>query len=97
VDGNVKRADLRSDSKEEVWVYTATTAYVYANGPCDLAFSLTGVPQPQSKENYNYSRYFSGQTGTIATRIPSGLTATVDKKAVSLIWTPLHLAFVITS
>jgi fibronectin type 3 domain-containing protein len=89
VDGNVMLADLGGDSKEEVLVYTATTAYIYANGPCDLASSIIGVQLPQNKENYNYSRYFSGQTGTIATRIPAGLAATVDKNGVVLTWTPV--------
>jgi hypothetical protein len=61
IDGNVMLANLGGDAKEDIIIYTATTANIYGNGPCDLAAAITGVQLPQSKENLNYSRYFSGQ------------------------------------
>jgi hypothetical protein len=39
-------------------------AYLYANGPCDLAAKVTGRPLPQAKRLYNYSRYTAEEMPT---------------------------------
>ncbi|WP_157240364.1 hypothetical protein [Catenuloplanes japonicus] len=58
VDGRMMRGDVCGDDRTEVVDYVmGDRAYLYANGPCDLAAKVTGRPLPQSKRLYDYSRY----------------------------------------
>lgn len=53
-------ADLCGDSRQEVVAYTDTYAHIYATGPCALDSHVTGIPQPQPKSLYNWTRYWGG-------------------------------------
>ena len=58
VDGRMMRGDICGDDRTEVVDYVmGDHAYLYANGPCDLAAKVTGRPLPQAKRLYDYSRY----------------------------------------
>ena len=69
VDGRMMRGDVCGDDRTEVVDYVmGDHAYVYANGPCDLAAKVTGRSLPQAKRLYDYSRY-------TAEEIPADLAA----------------------
>ncbi|PRX96134.1 discoidin domain-containing protein [Allonocardiopsis opalescens] len=62
VDGRLMHADLCGDDREEVVDYVmGDTAYIYTNGGCDLDSHITGEPQPQLKQRYNFTRYSAGE------------------------------------
>ncbi|MEO6097569.1 MAG: hypothetical protein ABIW76_18710 [Fibrobacteria bacterium] len=50
-------ADLCGDEKEEVVVYSASTAWIFANGGCDLAAPPRQAALPQNRRLYNWSIY----------------------------------------
>ena len=65
VDGRMMRGDICGDDRTEVLDYVmGDHAYLYANGPCDLAAKVTGRPLPQAKRLYNYSRYTAEEIPT---------------------------------
>lgn len=54
----VMHADLCGDEREEVIVYNETTAWIYANGGCDLSEPPPGQPiLPQNRRLYNWTIY----------------------------------------
>jgi outer membrane protein assembly factor BamB len=56
-------ADFCGDDKEEVVEYVqGVSVTIKSNGPCDLDAKVTGVPLPQAKRLYNYSRYTAGDS-----------------------------------
>lgn len=50
-------ADLCGDAKEEVVVYNETTAWIFANGGCDLAAAPRRGALPQNRRLYNWTIY----------------------------------------
>jgi hypothetical protein len=50
-------ADLCGDAKEEVVVYNETTAWIFANGGCDLSAPPRRAVQPQNRRLYNWTIY----------------------------------------
>lgn len=50
-------ADLCGDGREEVIVYNETTAWIFANGGCDLAVAPGRKVLPQIRRLYNWSIY----------------------------------------
>jgi len=63
MDGNACIGDFGGDSKQEIVMYSGTTANIYAISQFDYSQPAPqpGHPLPQPKEYYNYSRYGSGQ------------------------------------
>jgi outer membrane protein assembly factor BamB len=56
-------ADFCGDDKEEVVEYVqGQWLAVKSNGPCDIDAKVTGVPLPQAKRLYNYTRYTAGDS-----------------------------------
>jgi hypothetical protein len=56
-------ADFCGDDKEEVVEYVqGEWLAVKSNGPCDVDAKVTGVPLPQAKRLYNYTRYTAGDS-----------------------------------
>jgi hypothetical protein len=53
----VIHADLCGDEKEEVVVYNENTAWIYANGGCDLAAPPRRPALPQNRRLYNWTIY----------------------------------------
>lgn len=53
-------ADLCGDERQEVVAYTDTYVHVYASEHCDLNDHVVGVPKPQPKSLYNWSRNWGG-------------------------------------
>ncbi|MCL6589603.1 MAG: carbohydrate-binding protein [Firmicutes bacterium] len=83
VDGNAMIGDFCGDSKTEVLMYTSTTAYIYASASVDYNTPAPnpGNMRPQLKEDYNFSRYGSGEClssggGPVATPTPTRQAAT---------------------
>lgn len=52
-----QHADVCGDAKEEVIVYDETTAWIYANGGCDLNAPPSRPSLPQQYHLYNWSIY----------------------------------------
>jgi hypothetical protein len=52
-----QHADLCGDAREEVIVYDETTAWIYANGGCDLSAPPRTPSLPQQYHLYNWSIY----------------------------------------
>jgi hypothetical protein len=52
-----QHADLCGDAKEEVIVYDETTAWIYANGGCNLDAAPSRPSLPQQYHLYNWSIY----------------------------------------
>jgi hypothetical protein len=50
-------ADLCGDDKEEVVVYNDNTAWIFANGGCDLSAPPRKAAQPQNRRLYNWTIY----------------------------------------
>jgi hypothetical protein len=78
VDGNAMIGDFCGDGKTEVLMFTSTTAYIYASGSVDYNTPATnpGHMRAQLKEDYNFSRYGSGEClsgggGPISTPTPT--------------------------
>lgn len=56
-------ADFCGDDKEEVVEYIqGVSVTIKSNGPCDLDAKVTGIPLPQAKRLYNFTRYTAGDT-----------------------------------
>jgi hypothetical protein len=56
-------ADFCGDDKEEVIEYIqGVSVTIKSNGPCDLDAKVTGVPLPQAKRLFNYTRYTAGDS-----------------------------------
>lgn len=53
----LSHADLCGDAREEVVIYNETTAWFYANGPCDLSAPARQRSLPQNRRHYNWSVY----------------------------------------
>ena len=82
VDGRMMRGDVCGDDRTEVVDYVmGSTAYLYANGPCDLSAKVTGRPLPQVKRLYNYSRYTAEE---IPANLAAGRTPTTGGAQVNL-------------
>jgi hypothetical protein len=78
MDGNACVGDFGGDSKQEILMYSTSTANIYAVSQFnyDQPAPQPGNPLPQPKEYYNYSRYGSGdvyamQTGPVTTAAPT--------------------------
>jgi hypothetical protein len=76
-------ADLCGDAKEEVVVYNEGTAWIFANGGCDLAAPPRRAALPQNRRLYNWTIYSGwedvdhvfytpGAVSLIAQRAPVG-------------------------
>lgn len=56
-------ADFCGDDKDEVIEYIqGVSVTIKSNGPCDIDAKVTGVPLPQPKWLYNYTRYTAGDS-----------------------------------
>lgn len=82
VDGNAMIGDFCGDSKTEVLIFTSSTAYIYANSSVDYnqPAPSAGNMRAQLKEEYNFSRYGSGEclssSGPVSTPTPTPRSAT---------------------
>ncbi len=67
MDGNACVGDFGGDAKQEIVMYSTSTANVYAAGSFDYAQPAPrpGSPLRQPKEYYNYSRYGSGDVNAL--------------------------------
>jgi hypothetical protein len=56
-------ADFCGDDKEEVLEYIqGVSVTIKSNGPCDIDAKVTGIPSPQPKRLFNYTRYTAGDS-----------------------------------
>ncbi|GAB4004955.1 hypothetical protein GCM10029992_51410 [Glycomyces albus] len=56
-------ADFCGDDKEEVVEYIqGVSLTIKSNGECDIDAKITGEPRPQTKRQYNNTRYTAGET-----------------------------------
>ena len=60
-EGYLMNADVNGDGAQEVVIFTESSAILYAHTPIDLAAAKTGVPRPQGKMQYDFTRYWGGE------------------------------------
>jgi len=60
-EGYLMAADVDGDGTSEVITFTESQAILYSYGEIDLEDAATGTPRPQSKMQYNFTRYWGGE------------------------------------
>ncbi len=60
-EGYLMNADIDGDGTQEVITFTERSAILYSHDPIDLIAAKSGVPRPQSKMQYNFTRYWGGE------------------------------------
>ena len=60
-EGYLMNADVDGDGTQEVMTFTDRSVVLYSHDPIDLAAAKTGVPRPQAKMQYNFTRYWGGE------------------------------------
>ncbi len=60
-EGYLMNADVDGNSTQEVIIFTEQSAILYSHDPIDLVAAKTGLPRPQAKMQYNFTRYWGGE------------------------------------
>jgi hypothetical protein len=60
-EGYLMNADIDGDGTQEVITFTDWSAILYSHDPIDLEAAKSGIPRPQSKMQYNFTRYWGGE------------------------------------
>jgi hypothetical protein len=87
-EGYMMAGDVNGDGRDEIIIFTESSAYIYSYSSVDLTKASAGcpAPRPQEKRHYLFTRYWGGEymedddaTGAAAANIPERTSAALRR------------------